>query len=147
MKTYNIEHVSDARNAGIAREHDLCSYMGIDRTKHDSTDYRTGSDIEIGNRHISVKASRFTLMSGTMCKGFTEFNDIWNLYKSTTHSNVFAYITEDYRVFEMDINEFEQFVYTFGKTETESKKNGGGVKIRLKKENKAMIEWLNKAVA
>ena len=98
MKTYSIDHISDARNAGIAREHDLCHYFGIERTAHDSSDYRSNSDINIGDRHISVKASGFTLMSGNMCNGYDEFDDIWNLYKNTTHSNEFAYITEDYRV-------------------------------------------------
>ena len=45
MTTFTINHISDSKNAGIAREHDLCAYMGIERTKHDSTDYRTSSDI------------------------------------------------------------------------------------------------------
>ena len=38
MKTYIIDHISDARNAGIAREHDLCHYFGIERTAHDSSE-------------------------------------------------------------------------------------------------------------
>jgi putative ATPase len=29
MTTFTINHTSTAKNAGIAREHDLCAYMGI----------------------------------------------------------------------------------------------------------------------
>ena len=147
MKSYIINHISDASNAGIAREHDLCHYFGIERTTHDSSDYRSNSDINIGTRHISVKASGFTLMSGNMCNGYSEFDDIWNLYKNTTHSNEFAYISTEYRVYEMNITEFEAFIRTFGRVEKESAKNGGKSKIRCRKETKAMIEWLNRAVA
>lgn len=122
MKTYRIDHISDAHNAGIAREHDLCHYFGIERTAHDSSDYRSNSDINLGDRHISVKASGFTLMSGNMCNGYDEFDDIWNLYKNTTHSNEFAYITEDYRVYEMNISEFEAFLRVFGRVEKEAQR-------------------------
>ena len=142
MNTYTIAHLSTAKNAGIAREHDLCAYMGIERTTHDSTDYRTSSDICLGERHISVKASAFTLMSGNMCEGETTFEGIWSVYKRNTHSNEWAYVTEDYRVYEMDMPEFEEFVRVFGKTERESEKNGGQMKIRLRKESKKMLAWL-----
>lgn len=147
MLAYDMPRKSTAKNSGDAREFDLCAYKGVERTKHDSRDYKSGSDIEIGNQRISVKASHASLMSASLCNGLTEFDAIWNLYKETTHSNIFAYVTETYRVYEMNITEFEQFIYKFGTLETESKKNGGGVKIRIKRENKNMIEWLSKAVA
>ena len=142
MNTYTINHISDSKNAGIAREHDLCAYMGITRTTHDSTDYRTSSDICVGGRHISVKASAFTLMSGNMCEGEDTFEGIWSVYARNTHSNEWAYVTEDYRVYEMNMAEFEKFVRTFGHTERESEKNGGQMKIRLRKESKKMLGWL-----
>lgn len=142
MTTYTINHISTSKNAGIAREHDLCAYMGIERTIHDSTDYRTSSDICLGERHISVKASAFTLMSGNMCEGEESFEGIWGVYKRNTHSNEWAYITEGYKVYEMNMDEFEQFVRTFAHTERESEKNGGAMKIRLRKESKKMLAWL-----
>lgn len=142
MNAYTITHTSNSQNAGIAREHDLCAYMGIERTTHDSTDYRTSSDICLGNRHISVKASGFTLMSGNMCEGEESFDGIWNVYKRNTHSNEWAYVTEDYTVYEMNMAEFERFLRTFGRTERESEKNGGQMKIRLRKESKKMLNWL-----
>lgn len=147
MTTFTINHISDSRNAGIAREHDLCAYMGINRVHHDSTDYRTSSDICAQGMNISVKASAFTLMSGNMCEGREDFAGIWELYKATTHSDHFAYITEDYRVYMMNIGEFEQFVYMFGRTERESEKNGGAMKIRCRKESRKMVEWLESRAA
>ena len=142
MNAYTIAHTSTEKNAGIAREHDLCAHKGIERTTHDSTDYRTSSDICLGEHHISVKASGFTLMSGNMCEGETTFEGIWNVYKRNTHSNEWAYVTEDYTVYEMNMAEFERFVRTFGRTERESEKNGGQMKIRLRKESKKMLNWL-----
>jgi hypothetical protein len=142
MKAYTINHTSTEKNAGIAREHDLCAHKGIERTIHDSTDYRTSSDICLGEHHISVKASGFTLMSGNMCEGETTFEGIWSVYKRNTHSNEWAYVTEDYTVYEMDMGEFERFVRAFCRTERESEKNGGQMKIRCRKESKKMLAWL-----
>ena len=147
MTTYTINHISNSKNAGIAREHDLCAYMGIVRTTHDSTDYRTSSDICVGERHISVKASAFTLMSGNMCEGEDTFDGIWSVYKRNTHSNEWAYITEDYTVYMMNMGEFEKFLRTFGRTERESEKNGGAMKIRCRKESKKMRDWLKANMA
>ena len=163
MKTFTINHISTARNAGIAREHDLCAYMGIERTAHDSTDYRTSSDICINEYHstdyrtssdicineyhISVKASGFTLMSGNMCEGEDSFDGIWNVYKRNTHSNEFAYVTEDYTVYMMNLVEFERFVRAFCKTERESEKNGGKMKIRCRKESVKMRAWFAACMA
>ena len=142
MIAFSIAHTSPARNAGIAREHDLCAYMGVKRVTHDSIDYRTSSDICARGMNISVKASAFTLMSGSMCEGIEDFDGIWTLYKSTTHSDTFAYITEDYMVYLMNIAEFERFVYMFCRTERESDKNGGQMKIRCRKESQKMRGWL-----
>ena len=147
MTTFTIDHISDAKNAGIAREHDLCHYMGIERTAHDSTDYRTSSDICIDNHHISVKASGFTLISGNMCEGEETFEGIWNVYKRNTHSNEFAYVTEDYTVYMMNLGEFERFVKAFCKTERESEKNGGKMKIRCRKESSKMRAWFATCMA
>lgn len=44
----------------------------------------------------------------------------------------------------MNIDEFEMFVYAFCGLQTESQKNGGGLKIRCKHESKKMIQWLDK---
>lgn len=142
MKTFKIEFDHNIQNAGIAREWGLCAYYGIDRTAHDSVSYDKGSDIETADKNISVKASGFTLMSGSLCEGLSDFDGIWNLYASRVHSDTFAYVTEDGTTYEMNLNEFKEMVYTFCRTEKESAKNGGATKIRCKKESAKMRAWL-----
>ena len=146
MTTYTIDHIAHA-NAGIAREWALCRHYHISRTAHDHAAYDVASDIEADGKHISVKASAFTLMSGSLCEGIEDFDGIWTLYESRVHSDTFAYITADFTVYEMDIAEFKRFVYAFGRTERESEKNGGAMKIRLRKESAKMLAWLAAMVA
>ena len=147
MTTYTINRV-DHQNAGIAREWALCRYYKVNRTAHDALPYDKGSDLDAAGKHISIKASAFTLMSGNLCEGIEDFDGIWNLYATRVHSDTFAYVTADYRVYEMNLSEFKQFVYAFGRTERESSKNGGAVKIRLRKESSKMLGWLaDKAAA
>lgn len=143
MKTANIKNFAPTavKNSGDAKEWAYCSYRGIERTKHDSKAYNVASDVEINEEKISIKASKFSLMSGKLCNGLTEFDDIWKLYETNVHSNKFVYITEDFTAYEMNISEFKTFVYKFCRTEKESKKNGGTTKIRCKTETKEMLEW------
>lgn len=142
MTTAVLTNIDNHANAGIAREHNLCAYLGITRICHDSTDYRTSSDIYLGDRHISVKASGFTLMSGNMCEGQETFEGIWDVYTRNTHSNEWAYVTVDNIAYFMDENEFSDFVHTFCRVERESEKNGGAMKIRCRKESRKMVAWL-----
>lgn len=147
MTTANLPHI-DARNAGDAREWAVCSIMGAPRTKHDSKAYDKDSDVVVGAIRASVKSSAFTLMSGNLCEGLTEFTAIWNLYERKTHSNTFVYVTENFTAYIMNITEFKEFVFTFCRTERESEKNGGAMKIRCRKESAKMIRWLaDKAAA
>jgi len=132
----------DAKVYGDAREWALASFYHIERTTHDWALYDRASDLVVGNMEISVKSSGFTLMSGALCEGLEEFDDIWALYRSRVHSNTFVYVTEDFTAYMMNIEEFEEFVFTFCRTERESSKNGGAVKIRCRHESKKMVRWL-----
>ena len=143
MNRFSINHVSTAINNGIAREHDLCAYYGITRTLHDHSAYDKDSDIVAAGLNISVKASGFSLMSGSLCEGLEDFDGIWNLYESRVHSDHFAYVTSEYEVYMMNIAEFKSFIYMFGALERESQKNGGKVKIKCRKESKKMLAWLD----
>ena len=129
-------------NAGDAREWAVCGWKGVSRSKHDSTAYDRSSDVNVGSEHISVKSSKFTLMSGTLCRGLDSFDAIWNLYAENAHSNRWVYVTADYTAYEMDKNEFQQFVYQFCGLEKDSVKNGGNWKIRCKAESKKMLKYL-----
>ena len=82
MKSANISNfvpAASVKNAGIAREWTVCSYVGITRVTHDHTSYDKDSDVNVGDRHISIKASKFTLMSGNLCEGLSDFDSIWAL--------------------------------------------------------------------
>jgi hypothetical protein len=148
MNAYAIERI-DHKNAGIAREWSMCRHHNVIRTAHDNLAYDKGSDLDTADgKHISIKASAFTLMSGSLCEGRDTFDGIWELYAERVHSDTFAYITADFTVYEMTLDEFKCFVYTFAHTERESEKNGGALKIRLRKESGKMLKWLaDKAAA
>lgn len=142
MNSYAIEPMRH-RNAGIAGEWALCRHHMVERTAHDNIAYDKGSDLVTADgKHISIKTSGFTLMSGSLCEGRDTFDGIWELYESRVRSDTFAYITADFMVYEMTISEFKRFVYEFGRMERESEKNGGAMKIRLRKESGKMLKWL-----
>ena len=146
MKSANISKfipTASVKNAGITREWTVCSYVGITRVTHDHTSYDKDSDVNVGDRHISIKASKFTLMSGNLCEGLSDFDSIWALYAHKCHSNEWCYVTEDFTAYFMDKDEFKTFVYTFCHIEKESEKNGGAYKIRCKAESKKMLQWFN----
>jgi hypothetical protein len=55
----------------------------------------------------------------------------------------YAYITSDFSsAYIMSKAEYLEFTSQFSSITTESKKNGGAIKTRLKEENKAMLNYL-----
>ena len=143
MKYFNIiPTTAHAGTQGDLREWSLCEHFHISRTKHDSLAYDKGSDLDVGDMHISVKASGFSLMSGRLCEGREDFDGIWELYAERTHSNTFAYITTDFTCYLMNLDEFKAFIYAFCRLERESSKNGGQIKIKARAESKKMLGWL-----
>ena len=146
MTSFTICPGANARNTGDAREWGLCEYFGCSRCKHDAVPYDRGSDISTADMDISVKASGFSLMAGSMCEGRETFDGIWDLYAERVHSNRFAYVTADWTVYMMDLSEFKRFVYAFARVEADSQKNGGAMKIRCRKESKKMLAWLAAAI-
>ena len=149
MTKVNIKDfaTNEHTNKGINKEHALCAFFGIERTTHDSTPYNEGSDIELTHMNISVKSSRASLMSGNYCKTCHTFAGIWQKYIVNTHSDTFAYVTNDYVVYFMDKKEFSKFMHTFARLTRESQKNGGHLKIQIYEESKKMVRWLEERVA
>ena len=92
-------------------------------------DNREGADLW----DIQIKSSRATVCKGTDYNGHID-NDTANQY---------AYVTADFTTaYLMNKNEYKTFVKLFSTVTTESKKNGGATKTRLKEENQKMREWL-----
>ena len=142
MIKYAVTLCPFAKTPSDAKEWGVCNHYDIDRSKHDSGAYDRDSDVNSGDKHISVKSAKFTLMSGSLCEGRDTFEGIWELYAERVHSNVFAYVCNDGTTYEMDKAEFCLFVHLFCKLERESEKNGGAMKIRCKSESKALLKWL-----
>lgn len=129
-------------NDGDLREWACGRAFGITRNKHDSGRYDRGSDVEVGERKISVKYGGFSLMHGNLCEGQTTMEGIWSVYETHTHSNEFAYISKAFVMYLMTLAEFKEFIFTFGSIQHESTKNGGKAKIKCNGETKKRIAWL-----
>lgn len=98
-------------------------------SKHDNRCFTEGGDV--GN--VQVKSS-----GASICKGY----DIHEHIKMDGATS-YAYVVNGFSVaYEMSPTEYEQFINEFGYHSHESQKNGGGEKIRLKKESKKMLAWL-----
>ena len=150
MKKIDLTAYAIARmtnNNGINKEWLFGAAFGIERSTHDHTRYDMASDYMVDGIGYSVKASHFTLMTGSLCEGRTTFDGIWNLYESKVHSDRFVYITDDCTAYIMTLAEFKQLVYEFGRLERDSSKNGGHAKIRCLRESKKMREWFKAQVA
>ena len=142
MNRTHITTTATPANKGVAREWALAAAFGIERTHHDNVRYDKGSDIEVGERKISVKYGGFSLMNGSLCEGQTTMEAIWAIYERSVHSNEFAYVTEQYDVFTMTLAEFKEFVFTFGSIQHESSRHGGYAKIKCNAETKKRVAWL-----
>jgi hypothetical protein len=146
MYKEQLAAVNECKNVGDNCELAIRRRFGCKPSGHDGRNYMIASDCECGNMRMSIKSSKFTLMSGSYCKDCRDFNDIWNKYEKATHSNVFVYVTLDFVAYFMNINEFRELTYTFGHVERESKKNGGTPKVRFATESKKVINWLEERV-
>lgn len=140
----NIEKVqalNPNRKFSDIAEWALADYYNIERHMHDSKSFDKGSDVEAKNGlNISVKTSHFTLFTGTAeCQ---DMDSIWEIYERRTHSNQFAYVSQIGTVYMMTLSEFKRFVYANATVERDSKKNGGNLKIRGRKESQKMLDYL-----
>ena len=82
--------------------------------------------------NIQIKSAR-----ATICKG----NDLMK-HLETDAAEQYGYVNKDFsKMYLMSRDEYIEFVNEFGTVTKDSEKNGGGEKIRLKSESRAMIEW------
>ena len=128
MKTFQIEKISEYKNNGQAREQDLRFAL---TNKIEKADNRPASECADCNG-IQIKSARATICKGRDIRAHIE-NDTAKKY---------AYVTKDNRVFLMDKKEYITFCTTFATVTTESAKNGGAVKTRLKHETPSLLAWL-----
>lgn len=145
MKTITIAKIDRMySNFGQHAEQALAYTLMGEIRLHGHTNFFEDSDIP--EYAMSVKAGGFTLASGSINMGDT-FDEKWQDFRNRVVSKEFAFVTHDMVAYIMNIDEFESFVYAWCKLERESEKNGGGMKIRCKKESQKMIDWLQSRVA
>jgi len=102
-------------------------------TKADNIKHTDGADCD----DIQIKSAR-----ASVCKG----TDI-NAYLSNDKASRFAYVVKDMSIaYIMTKALYIEFVNAFATITTESAKNGGATKLRLKSESKAMLQWLAERV-
>lgn len=100
--------------------------------KADNLPHNLGADC----LNYQVKSARATVCRGTDLEA----------YLATDKATEFAYVNADFTTaYIMNKAEYTEFVRQFGTVTTESAKNGGHRKIRLKTEGKEMREWLARA--
>jgi len=141
MTTMMIENVSEYANKGKAFEQSLRYALGGTMESGNSLAFDKGSDYE--PLHLSIKSESFTLASANVMRSKT-FEGQVNEFFERTASKRFAYVANSLKVYNMTAREFRQFVNQFCSFSQESKKNGGGYKVRMRSESKAVIEWLEK---
>lgn len=129
-------------NWGAHCEQALAFTLTGEIRKHDHVPFDKDSDIPEYN--MSVKSSGFTLASAKVNHGETFEEKVTDFF-ARVHSTIFAYVANDFTAYLMDKTTFEKFIRTFGRLDRESKKNGGGFKVKCLKESQKMIEWLKEA--
>lgn len=102
-------------------------------TRADNIKHTDGADCD----DIQIKSAR-----ASVCKG----TDI-NAYLKNDKASRFAYVVKDMSIaYIMTRALYIEFVNAFATITTESAKNGGATKLRLKSESKAMLQWLAERV-
>lgn len=146
------EHLIAMRNAplryphsrGYQAEYAYKWVKGFEQVVALNAAYNKASDVE--QIALSLKSSHFTLASGRLMKGET-LEEMIDYYIATTASARTAYITEECDVFYMTNKELKEFLLLFGRLERDSKRNGGNIKVRMCRETKAVLAWLNSQVS
>lgn len=126
MKKFKIEKISTLRNNGQACEQDLRYYFTNKIERPDNK--ANAADIF----DIQIKSARATLCKGTDLEGYVYNNE----------ANRFAYVTAERMVYIMNKDEFYLFACEFATVTTDSAKNGGNKKMRLRYETPALLAWL-----
>ena len=133
MKAINLPTIErEYKNNGQEAERVFRFAMTGEIAKADNLAHNLATDC----LNYQVKSARATVCRGT---------DI-EAYVATEVATEFAYVSADFATaYIMSKAEYIEFVKQFGTVTTESAKNGGHRKIRLKAEGKEMREWLARA--
>lgn len=140
MKFYEIKKLEMYTNKGQNKEASLAYALCGEIRKHGNLPFNQGSDIP--EFHMSVKSAKASLCQGRFYKTEEKATMLDEFFNAVA-SNIFAFVTDDYKVYEMSKTEFRAFVEIFSGISRESAKNGGYRKIQIYAESKKMLEWLD----
>ena len=148
MTTLNLKPIErTSSNNGNHKEQLVCFTITGKIHPHDSVPFYAGSDIEAPGINMSVKSSGFTLANGRINPGNT-FDEKIQDFVNRVHSDSFAYVIDDCSIaYIMDLTEFVEFMYAFCYLNRDSKRNGGQLKIKCKKESQKMRDWFQARVS
>lgn len=133
MTAFKFNYLNNYANHGQNAEQSIRKALTGETTKADNLAHDLGADC----LHYQIKSAR-----ATVCKG----TDLAT-YLATDKATEYIYGTKDGTAYIMNKTEYIDFVKQFGTATTESAKNGGGNKIRLKHETSAMLNYLKERVA
>lgn len=126
--SFSVGFVSDYSNKGQAIEQVARFVLTGKREKADNIAHDKGADC----LHYQIKSAR-----ATVCRGL----DIAE-HLARDVALEYIYITQGLQGYIMNRAEWLAFCVAFGTVTRESPKNGGGEKIKLKSESRALIQWL-----
>lgn len=132
MTTFTFERLHNYTNNGQDIEQSIRLALTGKVERADNVAHNRGTDCGI----YQIKSARATICKGTDLRAYLE-NDCATEFIYGTQSGV-AYV--------MTKAEYITFALMFATITRESAHNGGAVKMRLKSESKALLEYLASAV-
>lgn len=128
MKTFTFNYLNNYKNHGQNAEQSVRFTLTGEICKADNVPHHMGADV----LNFQVKSARATVCKGTDIQAYLDMDA----------SEAYIYADKQGTAYIMNRVEYTTFITLFGTLTRESTRNGGGKKIRLKDETKAMMTWL-----
>lgn len=128
METLTIKYLGNYANHGQDAEQSFRFAITGQLAKADNLPHNLGGDC----LDMQIKSARATVCKGLDLKAYLDMDG----------AKRFVYVTNSGTAYIMSREEYEEFCTEFATPTTESQKNGGQAKLRLKSESEALLEWL-----
>lgn len=132
MTTFKVTLLNNYANGGQNKEQSVRFQLTGELVKADNIRYDLGADC----LNYQIKSARATICKGTDLRA----------YLDKDAATAYIYVSNDNIAYVMTKAEYVEFCESFATVTTDSAKNGGNAKLRLKSEGKAMREWLQAKV-
>lgn len=132
METMTIKYLGNYANHGQDAEQSFRFAVSGKLIKADNLPHNLCGDW----LDMQIKSARATVCKGLDLKAYLDLDG----------AKRFVYVANDGTAYIMSRAEYEAFCAEFATPTTESAKNGGQPKLRLKSESKALLEWLKSRV-